>query len=240
MDLDLKLSHAVLYFWSTRERQALEQGTESGKKDAGSRAAVTGGAQMDGFVRLVRDILNDSGLKQGEIKYESRLEIPGWYRSEKKWDLLVIVDGKLLACIEFKSQIGPSFGNNFNNRAEEAIGNATDLLAAYREGAFKPSQRPWLGYFMLLEECPASTKPVRSWEPYFRVFAEFQGASYAQKYQLLLTKLMRERLYDSTCLILSSRDGGKTGSYLEPDPELGFRSFMKSLVGRVAALSDIT
>ena len=160
-----------------RERQAAEQGGESGIKDAGARAAVTGGRQMDAFVRLVRDILYDNGLRQGEIIHESRLEIPGWYRAEKKWDLLVISDGKLIAGIEFKSQIGPSFGNNFNNRAEEAIGNATDLWAAYREGAFKPSQRPWLGYLMLLEECPASTKAVDVWEPYFRVFPEFQDAS---------------------------------------------------------------
>jgi hypothetical protein len=239
MELEPKLSHAVEYFWSTRERQASEQGEESGKKDAGARAAVTGGAQMDGFVRLVRDILYESGLKQGEIMHESRLEIPGWYRAEKKWDLLVISDGKLIAAIEFKSQIGPSFGNNFNNRAEEAIGNATDLWAAYREGAFKPSQRPWLGYFMLLEECPASTKLIRTWEPYFRVFPEFQHASYVQKYQLLLTKLMRERLYDAACFILSNRDGGRAGAYREPDPELSFHSFLQSLVGRILALSKM-
>ena len=50
------------------------------------------------------------------------------------------------------------------------IANATDLWAAYREGAFKPSQRPWLGYLVLLEESPASTKAVDVWEPYFRVF----------------------------------------------------------------------
>jgi hypothetical protein len=83
MELDSKLSQAVEYFWSTRERQALEQGIESGKKDAGARAAVTGGAQMDGFIRLVRGILLDNGIKQGEIIHESRLEIPGWYRAEK-------------------------------------------------------------------------------------------------------------------------------------------------------------
>jgi len=82
---------------------------------------------MDGFVRFVRDLLYESGLPLGAIHHENRIGIPGWYRSEKKWDLLVIVEGKLLAAIEFKSQIGPSFGNNFNNRTEEAIGSATDL-----------------------------------------------------------------------------------------------------------------
>ena len=58
---------------------------------------------MDGFVRFVRDLLYDSGLPLGAIHHENRIEIPGWYRSEKKWDLLVIVEGKLLAAIEFKS-----------------------------------------------------------------------------------------------------------------------------------------
>ena len=237
MELEARVRQAVKYFWSTRERQAAEQGGQSGKKDAGARAAVTGGRQMDGFVRLVRDMLHDNGLRQGEIIHESRLEIPGWYRAEKKWDLLVISEGKLIAGIEFKSQIGPSFGNNFNNRAEEAIGNASDVWAAYREGAFKPSQRPWLGYLMLLEECPASTKAVDVWEPYFRVFPEFQGASYMRRYQLLLTKLVRERLYDSGCFILSDREGGIDGTCREPDPELSFKGFVQSLVGRAVALA---
>jgi len=60
---------------------------------------------------------------------------------------VVIHEGHLIAAMKFKSQTGPSFGNNFNNRTEEAIGSATDLWASYREEAFKPSPRPWLGYF---------------------------------------------------------------------------------------------
>jgi hypothetical protein len=237
MDLEAKVRQAVQFFWATRDRQAAQQGGATGKKDAGARAAVTGGAQMDGFVRLVRDILYDNGLRQGEIIHESRLELPGWYRAEKKWDLLVISDGKLIAGIEFKSQIGPSFGNNFNNRAEEAIGNATDLWAAYREGAFKPSQRPWLGYLLLLEECAASTNAVRSREPYFTVFPEFRSASYMSRYQLLLTKLVRERFYDGSCFLLSNREGGAAGTHREPDPELSFQSFIQSLIGRVMAIA---
>ena len=233
--IELKIREAAKYFWATRERQASEQGARSGIKDSGARSAVTGGAQMDGFVRLVRDLLYDNGLPLGSIHHESRIEIPGWYRSEKKWDLLVIMDGKLIAAIEFKSQIGPSFGNNFNNRAEEAIGSATDLWAAYREGAFKPSTRPWLGYLMMLEDCPASAKPVRSSEPFFGVFPEFKGASYKQRYEILLTKLVRERLYDAACFILSDSKTGKQGAYLEPSIELCFQNFATMLVARAIA-----
>jgi hypothetical protein len=68
MNLEPRVREAVRYFWSTRERQAAEQGGDSGKKDAGAQAAVTGGAQMNGFVRLVRDLLYDNGIKQGEIQ----------------------------------------------------------------------------------------------------------------------------------------------------------------------------
>ena len=194
---------------------------------------------MDGVVRFVRDLLYQNGLPLGAIHHQGRIEIPGWYRSEKKWDLLVIVEGKLVAAIEFKSQIGPSFGNNFNNRTEEAIGSACDLWAAYREGAFKPSARPWLGYLMMLEDCSASSKPIRSWEPFFRVFPEFVGSSYKQRYEILLAKLVRERLYDAACFLLSNSTIGQQGDYHEPSPELDFQNFVTSLLGRTKAVQGL-
>jgi hypothetical protein len=153
--------------------------------------------------------------------------------------LLVIVEGNLVAAIEFKSQIGPSFGNNFNNRTEEAIGSAADLWAAYREGAFKPSARPWLGYLMMLEDCSASTKSVRSCEPFFRVFPEFVESSYKKRYEILLTKLVRERLYDAACLMLSNPQTGPEGIYQEPSPELSFQNFAASLLGRAKAIGGM-
>ena len=137
---------AVKHFWATRESQALKQGGATGAKDQGFRAAVTGGKQMDGFVNLVLVLLCDAGIEEACVYCERNLEVPGYYRPEKRWDLIVVADETLLASIEFKSQVGPSFGNNFNNRTEEALGSATDLWAAYREGAFRESQRPWLGY----------------------------------------------------------------------------------------------
>ena len=164
--LQKRLRAAIKHFWITRETQAQKQGGVSGSKDAGSRAAVTGGAQMNGFINLVRDLLCEGGLAKAHVFCEKYIELPGWYRPEKKWDLLIVSDKKLLAGIEFKSQVGPSFGNNYNNRTEEAIGSATDIWAAYREGAFEPSARPWLGYLMLLEEGPRSVAPVRAREPH--------------------------------------------------------------------------
>ena len=234
--IEARLRSAVKHFWNTRETQAKKQGSSSGSKDAGARSAVTGGAQMNGFTNLVRDLLCEGGLARTHVYCEKCIELPGWYRPEKKWDLLVVSDGKLLAGIEFKSQVG-SFGNNYNNRTEEAIGSATDIWAAYREGAFKPSARPWLGYVMLLEEAPASLRPVRAREPHFRVFPEFKEASYAKRYEILLTKLVRERLYDAACFLMSNANGGPRGLYREPAAELGFQNFITSLMAKAIAVA---
>jgi hypothetical protein len=238
-ELDQKLREAIRHFWTTRETQAEKQGAKTGSRDSGLRTAVTGGRQMDGFIGLVRESLCAKGFPNAHVYCEKKIELPGWYRPEKKWDLLVVANGHLLAGIEFKSQVG-SFGNNYNNRTEEAIGSATDIWAAYREGAFKPSARPWLGYLMLLEETPKSTTPVRAQEPHFKVFPEFKSASYAKRYEILLTKLVRERLYDSACFLLSEEEGGVTeGRYREPAPELSFEKFFASLLGRAIAEAEL-
>jgi hypothetical protein len=231
-----RLRLAIKHFWNTREKQSQKQGSTTGSRDAGARTAVTGGRQMDGFVSLVRDYLCENGLAKTQVYCEKRIEIPGWYRPEKKWDLLVVENGQFLAGIEFKSQIG-SFGNNYNNRTEEAIGSACDLWAAYREGAFKPSARPWLGYMMLLEDAPGSSSPVRAQEPHFKVFPEFRNASYAKRYEILLLKLMRERLYDSACFLLSDSRNGLKGEYKEPVAELNFENFMISLLARAISVA---
>lgn len=214
--LDDLTREAVARFWSTRDTQAARQGQTGGQRDAGARTAVTGGAQMDGFVDLLKYTLSENKVPDSEIFTKRDIELPGWFRAEKQWDVVVVSRGELLLAVELKSQVGPSFGNNFNNRTEEALGSATDIWAAYREGAFRPSARPWLGYFMLLERVSGSMRPVRVCEPHFQVFPEFRDTSYSQRYELLLTKLVRERLYDAACLLLSDPVAGPQGTYEEP------------------------
>lgn len=239
-DLDQRVAEAVRHFWQTRELQHKKQGTETGQRDYGYRGAVTGGAQLNGFVKLIGDLLVESGLSDATIHTGRRLAIlPGYFRPTKEWDLIVVVDGHLLASIEVKSQVG-SFGNNFNNRVEEALGSATDLWTAYREGAFAPSQRPWLGYLMLFEEAAKSTTPVGVSEPHFKVFDEFRNTSYAKRYELFCQRLVRERLYDGVCFIMSDRVGGLAGKFTEPSEELNFRNFAVSLVSKATAFSKLT
>ncbi len=231
-----RIRAAVMQFWTTRGNQAEKQGAKTGARDAGNRTAVTGGKQLDGFVELVRDFLIQYGIEKSCIFCNQAIELPGWFRAEKKWDLLVVVKGQLIAAMEFKSQVG-SFGNNFNNRTEEVLGSATDIWTAYREGAFTLSQRPWLGYLMVLEDVPRSLSPVGVKEPHFPVFPEFRESSYAKRYEIMMTKLVRERLYDSAALLFSNHASANDGSYRLPSTELSIDSFLTSLKARAMAIT---
>ena len=144
-------------------------------------------------------------------------------------------NGRLLVALEAKSQVGPSFGNNFNNRTEEAMGSALDLWTAFREGAFNGGIQPFLGYFFMLEDCEASNRPVKVREPHFKVFGEFVDASYMKRYELFCRKLILERHYTAASFITSDRDAGIQGFYKEPAEDLSFSIFAKSLVSHVGA-----
>lgn len=232
-NIENRLREAIAFYWLTREQQKSRQ-TLEGKSDQGARSAVTGGAQMSKIIGLLTELMLEAGAKPEEIFQNKALELPGFFRPTKEWDLLVIRDQQLVAAIEAKSQVGPSFGNNFNNRTEEAMGSALDLWTAFREGAFNSTIRPWLGYLFLLEDCPHSTRPVRTREPHFPVFREFKNASYAKRYELFCRKLVRERHYTSATFLMSSRIGGLKGEYTEPARDLAFDIFAKSLAAQIS------
>lgn len=229
-----RLRKAVSSYWVTRNKQGQKQG-KKGSKDRGARSSVTGGAQMDGFIHLYTELIIEAGIDEKYIFSKKALDLPGFFRPTKEWDLLVVRDGQLIIVLEAKSQVGPSFGNNFNNRTEEAMGSAVDLWTAYREGALNSTVKPWLGYVFLLEDCPRSQMPVKTREPHFRVFEEFRGASYAKRYELFCRKLIRERHYSSATFILSKRDAGANGDYREPASDLRFELFAKTLMAQAMA-----
>jgi hypothetical protein len=233
-NLKKRVSEAVAHYWLTRQGQADKQAA-SGRADQGARSAVTGGAQMDSFINLITDLIIEAGVNNEYIFYNRYLELPGFFRPTKEWDLLVVRDGQLIIALEAKSQVGPSFGNNFNNRTEEAMGSALDLWTAYREGAFNKTVQPWLGYLFLLEDCSASRTPVKVKEPHFKVFPEFVNASYAKRYEVFCRKLVRERHYNAAAFLISDRKEGSKGVFQEPGDDLTFDIFAKSLASHASA-----
>jgi len=230
LDIEKRLQEAVQAYWNARASNKEKQ-IEGGKIDAGTRGEVTGGAQMGAMEVLVADILLDAGLKRVDVKTRTSLELPGYYRSEKKWDLIVVSDGQLVTAMEFKSQVGPSFGNNFNNRSEEAIGSATDIWVAYREGRFGKTPAPFLGYFFLLEDCDRVKTPVRNKEPYFKVDPVFDKASYSKRYELLARRLVLERVYSAACFVMATNSPRTV--ITQPAEDLNFQRFVAALRGHV-------
>ncbi len=238
--IEQMMPEAVRHFWAERHHAVSAQ-KNRGINDRGNRAGVTAGKNMNGFIALVRKLILDNGINDADIYSDHRLNmtIPGYYRPTKIWDLLITQESRLLAVIEFKSQVGPSFGNNFNNRVEESLGNAVDFLTAYREGAFGESSRPFLGYFFVLEECVESTRPVQFQSPHFKVFEDFENTSYAQRYEILCRKLVHECLYDSAALVLTASTDVQTGGYRSMSDLTSVNRFCAMLAGRISAVSGV-
>ena len=242
-DYDERIRDAVRRFW--RARQVPGAG-----KQGGTRDAVIGGKTLDGFCELVRVVTVHCGLPADAVHTRrGGGTLPGYYRATKTWDALVIDRQRLVAAFEFKSQVG-SFGNNFNNRSEEVIGSAADLWVAHRQGAFsrRPNgvgggsavtadpRPPFLGWMMLLEDCPASLAPVGVDAPHYPALPEFNGASYALRYQLLAERLVKEQLYGGAALMLSSPEGGaQRGEFRELSVATSHRTLFAEFAARVAA-----
>lgn len=193
---------------------------------------------MDGFVETLVELMVGVGVDRGDISLNRKGEVsptlPGFFRATKEWDVVVVAEGELRVVVELKSQVGPSFGNNVNNRVEEAVGSAQDLWTAYREGAFSTST-PWLGYLFLLEDCAGSRKPVHVREPHFPVFPEFRDASYMARYELLCRRLVLERKYSAACFITARGENAKLPTnYSEPAADLSAGRFLDALLRHVS------
>jgi len=226
---------AIKAFWGNREA-AMRKQMESGNLDAGARGAVTAGKNLDGFVALVRSLVVANGLGNACIHINKKLVVlPGYFRPTKQWDLLVMNGARLVAALEFKSQVG-SFGNNYNNRTEEAIGTAHCLWKAFEEDAFGEDEpRPFLGWLMVVEDTLKSRKAVRNDEPHFEVFEEFRGASYLERYDLLCQKLVKERLYTAAALLATPKTAVNTGDYAEMSRLSGLETFVTLFAAHIAA-----
>lgn len=219
---------AVLHCWTMRE-DAAQRARERGNTDPGLRAGVTSGAHLDPLADLVKAGFVSAGILPAQIhNSRSNLELPGYFRAEKKWDVVVMHEGSLVGAVEFKSILG-SYGNNMNNRAEEAMGNATDILHA-AEAGLMGEVPPWLGYVFLMQDEDRSRSSVKVKEPHFPVDRDFRGASYQKRAMLLCRRLVMKRLYDAAWFVMADPI---TGTVTEPAPDLTWAKFEASIRGRV-------
>jgi hypothetical protein len=218
-DFTPELKEAVKEFWRAR------------------KGKVTAGKHLDGFIKLFRKLVVDAGLPSPDVALKKQLvTLPGYFRATKKWDLVVYVEGRLLAVIELKSQVG-SFTKNANNRAEEALGNAVDFETARKAGAYGSGRRPFLGYVILVQDCEfVHNPPKRQVKPsYFEIFPEFSGATFAERYKILCEKLVRMGHYDAAAVMLSPSSGIKDGRFKGMSELTDIRRLIRELRARILA-----
>lgn len=217
MNYDKKIVNAIKSFWDTKTKQG----------------NVLAGRQLDAFLEILTCVAVDAGVPK-ECVYLKNNHIPGYYRATKDWDLLVISPkGNLVAAIELKSQIG-SYGNNLNNRTEESLGSSEDFWTAFREGSFRCTQSPWLGYMMVVGKDEGSTHVVKVNEPHYEVRPEFKGASYLERYKILCERLVLEHKYSAVALVVTS---GKS-HYESLSDRISIESFISSFRGYLLGLEN--
>lgn len=225
---------AVRAFWAGRNLQTQKQ-IESGRVDAGTRGSVTGGQHMAPLQEVIATQFDELIEMGAVVRATGSIPLPGYFRRAKEWDIVVTYEKILVAAIECKSQVG-SFGNNFNNRTEEAIGNAVDLWQAYEDGLVG-DVRPWLGFVFVIEHAPKSISPVKDrGVPVYPTDRTFAQTSYTDRYGILFDRLVRERLYDAACLISTVRG---EGIHDEPRPETSTHNLTAAIAGRVAYIREL-
>jgi hypothetical protein len=239
-----KINNAVRNFWKARS---------NGK-------GVLGGKTLDGFVTLIGDVIKESGLKNIEIHTgKNTSQLPGYFRPHKSWDIVAVVDGKLIAAIELKSQVG-SIGNNFNNRTEEVLGSGIDLHTAIEEGAFGNDAEVFTGYLILVEDSVKSrgtTKINMSFFPVMegflndesqrdefykpntkRIFPKIDGVSYLERYDLLCKRLVLRNMYSAAALVVADESRQTEGGYRAITPQTSINSFIIKLQNHCELLAS--
>jgi hypothetical protein len=225
--LHQRVRAALEVMWATRRIQAEKQ-IEAGRVDAGVRGEATGGRHMDAFAALLGELASAAGYETADIRMRKGIDVPGFYRPTKQWDVVVTRRDRLCAAVELKSIAG-SFSKNLNNRTEEALGSATDVWAAFKEGTLGANP-PWLGYLFVIRSAPASTVPVKVRRAVRPIDTVFERTSYVDRYGILCERMVRERVYSGAAYIAADEAGG---TYSEPVDDLGFASFSRAFFGHL-------
>jgi len=228
------LKEAILHSFVAREKAA-EMQIERGIIDTGKRSQVTSGRHLDMLTDLIVKDLIKCGISSDDIYSKNKgTELPGWFRATKKWDILGFCDSRLVTAIEMKS-IYSSYGNNLNNRAEEAIGGAVDAKYALNNELLNQSIPPVFGYILIVRKDDVSAAQCRDPnEPHFRADVEFFNKSYVERFLILCRRLRREAIYGAVWFVVADPE---KETVEELDPDLSYESFIAEIRGKTGVFS---
>ncbi len=196
---------------------AVEVGTQSGRHIAPLAA------------RIAEDMVA-VGYNSDDIYLDDlNVTLPGWFRPSKKWDITAFENGVLVAAIELKS-INSSFGKNANNRAEEALGSASDVDYATHNHLLEPNDLPPnFGYVLLIRKTDESSKVSKvAARSRYAFDSEFDETSYIDRFTVLGKRLLRERIYQAVWVAVVDLENHTVD---EPDPLMTYDKFVAHLKG---------
>lgn len=188
---------------------------------------------FDPVAAVIAKFFIEAGYPPSCISIDKGLELPGYYRPTKRWDIVVSVGGVLVAAFELKALGGPSFGNNANNRIEEALGSSRCLRRAALADLY-PGEQPWIGYLFVMEDAPGSRRPVRVDEGRLKSDPIWAGQSYQGRFGITLRRLLDENDYDAVCYLVSSPSHPDPA---EPVEALDWTHFAAAISARIHYLA---
>ncbi|MCI6231843.1 MAG: PaeR7I family type II restriction endonuclease [Selenomonas sp.] len=215
-----------------REEKAAQVQESRGGYDIGRRSAVTAGKHFDPLSEYISKELQTYGVASESIFWNEKLNIPGWFRASKQWDMLAFHQEDMIAAIEFKS-IGSSYGNNINNRVEEALGSAYDTHHAVKYNLYRSEGKipPMFAYLLVARKESASTRIVRPREMvHFPADKEFMDTSYLDRCRIFCDRLLQERVYDAVWLVYVDVEHEDVE---EPLASLSYEQFMHRIKSQV-------
>lgn len=226
------IRRAVRAFWGDPTGPMMEESDPADDKD------IRGGKTMDGFCDLIREVVRRNGLPRAEILTSGNATaLPGYFRPSKKWDVTVYNGKYLIAAIEFKS-MRRAYGKNINNRVEEALGSGSDLEFAYKLGKLRNHPDPFVGYVTLTAITTESITPQREKQVRLGVDPEFDGASYAERYDIICQRLVSSGLYTAAAVLRCDRRQGYVGHFESMSHESSIQNFIMALAERVRTLAQ--
>ena len=199
--------------------------------EQGNRGALTSGTHFKPVERIIRADLIKAGLPDSEVFSGGHgMNLPGWYRPVKNWDILAIHNDHLVAAIELKTQ-NSSAGNNYNNRGEEAIGTAADAQQSVKNGLVPGNPAPAFAYAMITSE-PSMMQRRKLQNARFPTDPIFTDTSYWDRYGILLERAIADRLYQTGWLAFVDITAN---TVIEPNPLFTYDKFIAYLQGMVRA-----
>lgn len=222
---------AILQIYVNLEK-AKQQQQARGIVDQGERQGSTAGKHLNQLINIIKNELTRQGFHPDKI-YTDRndVRLPGWYRESKEWDMVVFDGESLVAAVELKS-ISSSFGNNANNRIEEALGSACDFDNAYCEKLLGQDVLPPVkGYALIVKACEESSSKLKDKRlRHFAIDSVFHDSSYLERFRTACERMRKKSIYHAVWLVWANPE---KGTVVEPSPEMTFEKFIATITAQL-------